>query len=55
MDRFIAIKKGCVAFDGATRSLMRRKTLAKIFDTHFVLATHPITGCPCIVPGSKPA
>ena len=49
-DSVTALKNGGVVFEGGVEDLMCHETLERVFDTPFVLVTHPHTGCPMVVP-----
>jgi iron complex transport system ATP-binding protein len=46
----LALRAGRAVFYGEARDLVNEKTLGEIFSTRFVLADHPTTGLPIVVP-----
>jgi iron complex transport system ATP-binding protein len=49
-DRILALKQGTVLFSGRSSELMDNLVLNRIFDREFLLAPHPESGHPVILP-----
>ncbi|MEE8546515.1 MAG: ABC transporter ATP-binding protein [bacterium] len=50
-DRVLALKDGRVAFWGSPGEIMENMVLENIFERNFIMAEHPVTGKPYVVPG----
>ncbi len=49
-DHLVALKEGRVAFSGSPSSFMGRSTLEEVYENPFLLAPHPTTGHPMVLP-----
>ncbi len=49
-ERILALKEGAVVFSGLSDELMDNRVLNRIFDRDFLLAPHPATGQPVVLP-----
>jgi iron complex transport system ATP-binding protein len=52
-DRIVALREGRVAFIGRPDEIMKPDVLQRIYDTPFLMADHPRTGLPVIVPSGS--